>query len=87
MVGYAAPLLSSKLTNVHEYGFFQSPTVLGNSSQISSANKSSPYLFLVEAQLFSECITHYTDSTRSVFVFIIMFITGTSTAAVSVVFN
>ena len=47
MVGYAAPLLSSKLTNVHEYGFFQSPTVLGNSSRIPSVTKSSPYEFLV----------------------------------------
>ena len=37
--------------------------------------------------MFSECTTHYTDSTRSVFVFTIMFITGTSTAAVSAVFN
>ena len=37
--------------------------------------------------MFSECTTHYTDSTRSVFVFTIMFTTGTSTAAVSVVFN
>ena len=47
MVGYAAPLLSSKLTNVHEYGFFQSPTVLGNSSRIPSVTKSAPYVFLV----------------------------------------
>ena len=37
--------------------------------------------------MFSECTTRYADSTRSVFVFKIMFITGTSTAAVSAVFN
>ena len=37
--------------------------------------------------MFSECTTHYTDSTRSVFVFKIMFITRTSTAAISAVFN
>ena len=35
----------------------------------------------------SECTTHYADSTRSVFIFKIMFITRTSTAAVSAVFN
>ena len=49
MVGYAAPPLSSKLTNVHEYGFFQSPTVLGNSSRIPSATKSPTCLFLAGA--------------------------------------
>ena len=49
MVGYAAPLLSSKLTNVHEYGFFQSPTVLGNSSRIPPATKSPTCLFLASA--------------------------------------
>ena len=49
MVGYAAPLLSSKLTNVHEYGFFQSLTVLGNSSRISPATKSPSCLFLAGA--------------------------------------
>ena len=37
--------------------------------------------------MFNECTTHYVDSTRSVFVFKIMFITGTSTAAISAVFN
>ena len=37
--------------------------------------------------MFSECTTHYTDSTRSVFVLQIMFITRTSTAAISAVFN
>ena len=37
--------------------------------------------------MFSECTTRYADSMRSVFVFKIMFITGTSTAAVSAVFN
>ena len=37
--------------------------------------------------MFSECTTRYADSARSVFVFKIMFITGTSTAAVSAVFN
>ena len=49
MVGYAAPPLSSKLTNVQEYGFFQSPTVLGNSSQIPPATKSPTCLFLAGA--------------------------------------
>ena len=37
--------------------------------------------------MFSECTTHYVVSTRLVFVFKIMFITGTPTAAVSAVFN
>ena len=37
--------------------------------------------------MFSECTTRYADSTRSVFVFKIMFITEISTAAVSAVFN
>ena len=37
--------------------------------------------------MFSECTTHYADSTRSVFIFKIMFITGTSTAAISAVFD
>ena len=37
--------------------------------------------------MFSECTTHYADSTQSVFVFKIMFITGTSTAAGSAAFN
>ena len=49
MVGYAAPLLSSKLTNVHEYGFFQSRTVLENSSRILPATKSPTCLFLAGA--------------------------------------
>ena len=49
MVGYSAPLLSSKLTNVHEYGFFQSPTVLENSSQIPPATESPTCLFLAGA--------------------------------------
>ena len=49
MVRYAAPLLSSKPANVHEYGFFQSTTVQGNSSQILLATKSPTYLFLVGA--------------------------------------
>ena len=47
MVRYAAPLLSSKLANVHEYGFFQLTTAQGNSSRTPPATKSSPYLFLV----------------------------------------
>ena len=46
MVRYAAPLLSGKLTNIHEYGFFQSSTVLGNSSRFPSATKSPTCLFL-----------------------------------------
>ena len=37
--------------------------------------------------MFSEYTTHYVVLTRSVFTFKIMFITGISTAAVSVVFN
>ena len=37
--------------------------------------------------MFSECTTHYVVLTRSVFTFKIMFITGISSAAVSVVFN
>ena len=49
MVGYAAPLLSSNLTNIHEYGFFQSPTVLGNSSRILPATKSPTCLLLAGA--------------------------------------
>ena len=49
MVGYAAPLLSSKPANVHEYGFFQLTTAQGNSSQILSATKSSTCLFLAGA--------------------------------------
>ena len=49
MISYAAPLLSSKLTNVHEYGFFRSPTVPENSSRISPATKSPTCLFLAGA--------------------------------------
>ena len=49
MVGYAAPLLSSKLTNVHEYGFFQSTMAQGNSSRIPPATKSPTCLFLAGA--------------------------------------
>ena len=37
--------------------------------------------------MFSECTTHYVVLTCSVFVFKIMFLVGTSTAAVSAVFN
>ena len=37
--------------------------------------------------MFSECTTHYAVLTHSVFTSKIMFITGISTAAVSVVFN
>ena len=49
MVEYAAPLLSSKRTSAHEYGFFQSPTVLGDSSRIPSATKSPTCLLLAGA--------------------------------------
>ena len=49
MVRYAAALLSSKLANVHEYGFFQSTTVQGNSSRILLATKSPTCLFLAGA--------------------------------------
>ena len=49
MVRYAAPLLSSKRTNVHENGFFQSVTVLGNSSRTPPATKSPTCLFLAGA--------------------------------------
>ena len=37
--------------------------------------------------MFSECTTHYTDPTRSVSAFSVMFITGMSTAAVSQLFS
>ena len=47
MVRYAAPLLPNKPTNVYEYGLPHPTTVLGNSSRIPSATKSSPYLSLV----------------------------------------
>ena len=47
MVRYAAPLLPNKPTNIYEYGLPHPITVLGNSSRIPSATKSSPYLFLV----------------------------------------
>ena len=49
MVRYAAPLLSSKLANVHEYGFFQLTTAQGNSFRILSATKSPTCLFLAGA--------------------------------------
>ena len=49
MVEYAAPLLSSKWTSVHEYGFFHSLTIVRNSSQIPSATKSPTCLFLAGA--------------------------------------
>ena len=49
MVKYAAPLLSSKRISAHEYGFFQSPTVLGNSSRTPPATKSPTCLFLAGA--------------------------------------
>ena len=49
MVRYAAPLLSSKLANVHEYSFFQLTTAQGNSSRTLSATKSLTCLFLVGA--------------------------------------
>ena len=49
MVGYAAPPLSNKLTNVHKYDLFQSITVLGSSSLIPPAAKSPTCLFLASA--------------------------------------
>ena len=49
MVRYAAPPLSSKLANVHEYGFFQLTTAQGNSSLTLSATKSPTCLFLAGA--------------------------------------
>ena len=49
MVRYAAPLLSNKPTNVHDYGLFQPTTAQGNSSQILSATKSPTCLFLAGA--------------------------------------
>ena len=49
MVGYAAPPLPNKLTNVHEYDLFQSITVLGSSSLIPPATKSPTCLFLASA--------------------------------------
>ena len=47
MVRYAALPPSNNPTNVYEYGLPHPTTVLGNCSQIPSATKSSPYLFLV----------------------------------------
>ena len=71
MVRYAAPLLSSKPANVHEYGFLQSTTAQGNSSRILSATKSPTCLFLAGAgNVFSECTTHYADPAQSVSAFI-----------------
>ena len=49
MVEYAAPLLSSKRTSAHEYGFFHSLTIVRNSSRIPSATKSPTCLFLAGA--------------------------------------
>ena len=49
MVRYAAPLLPSKLANVHEYGFFQLTAAQGNSSRTLSATKSPTCLFLAGA--------------------------------------
>ena len=49
MVGYAALLLSNKLTDVHEYDLFQSITVLGSSSRVPPATKSPTCLFLAGA--------------------------------------
>ena len=47
MVRYAALPPPNNPTNVYEYGLPYPTTVLGNSSRIPSATKSSPYLFLV----------------------------------------
>ena len=47
MVRYAAPPPPNNPTNVYECGLPYPTTVLGNSSRIPSATKSSPYLFLV----------------------------------------
>ena len=47
MVRYAALPLPNNPTNVYECGLPYPTTVLGNSSRIPSATKSSPYLFLV----------------------------------------
>ena len=47
MVRYAALPPLNNPTNVYECGLPYPTTVLGNSSQIPSATKSSPYLFLV----------------------------------------
>ena len=49
MFRYAAPLLSNKPANVHEYSLSQPTTAQGNSSRILSATKSPTYLFLVDA--------------------------------------
>ena len=49
MAGYAAPPLSDKLTNIHEYDLSQSITVLGSSSRIPPATKSPTCLFLAGA--------------------------------------
>ena len=47
VVRYAALPLPNNPTNVYECGLPYPTTVLGNSSRIPSASKSSPYLFLV----------------------------------------
>ena len=49
MVRYAAPQLPDKLSNIHEYGFFQLTTAQGNSSRTLSATKSPTCLFLAGA--------------------------------------
>ena len=48
MVGYAAPPLTNKLTNIHEYDLFQSITVLGSSSRVPPATESLTCLFLAD---------------------------------------
>ena len=47
VVKYAALLAPNNPTNVYECGLPYPTTVLGNSSRIPLATKSSPYLFLV----------------------------------------
>ena len=84
MARYAAPPPSNKLASIYEYSLSQPTTAQGNSSRILPATKSPTYLFLIRCWLlFSECTTPYTDPTRSVSAFSIMFVTGMSTAAAS----
>ena len=58
-------------------------TVLKSFQQL----KVSPAWFWQVLVMFSECTTHYTDPTRSVSAFNVMFITGMSTVAASQLFS
>ena len=58
-------------------------TVLESFQQL----KVPPACFWQVLVMFSECTTHYTDPTRSVSAFNVMFITGMSTAVASQLFS